>query len=1522
MAENKKDFDIEKYYKAFSRVFKGGSPIVRHRIASKISPPGLPGTPIGTAKAFLKSTTNLYASQMSSYGMYSRLARYSDYSEMDSFSVISSALDIYSDEICTQDEYGNIVSIHSSDATVRKVLESLFYDVLNLDFHLWTWVRNLNKYGDQFLMIDHHPDYGVMGLVPMPVNETEREEGYDPDNPLAYRFRWVTQGNRTLEPWQVSHFRILGNDNFSPYGSSTIEAARRTFRQLCCSINTKIFVDKIGWKPIQDVCAGDVVISFDIENKKVIKCKVKKCVAMGIQPLVEVRTEHRKIKVTPNHGLLVFDPREEKFIYKQAKELNLSSQKGGYTSLMSDKLVLPTIDGVSDIQFDISNEEKYYVKLKQKNGYEKIGVVEKIKKLQTNTSYKNIHEFLQGNRKISLIDFRKIKDAFNIQFSDCILYWHINNKPALVQFDNNFELHWKPKNINDFVRFFGFMLGDGWITGKQKGIGIALGIYPEMNEQYLNLMRSLEKNKKMVFREAKKNRGACVVLNSSELANIFCIAGFRTGFANKNIPSWVFGINKDLRFSFIQGLMDADGADSGQIQLANKKLIQDLQHLCYMTGISVGKIGKEKGKEKIIGGVKTYSKDSYRLFINLKAFERNKNKDFVLENAVGIKECDPDETYDLEVDHPVHNFTANGVISHNTLLEDAVMVYRIVRSPERRIFYIDVGGIDPNDVPQFIEKVKTQLKRNQVVDSTRGQLDLRFAPQPIHKDSLVPLLDGRTLTIENVAKEYEQGKENWVYSIHDKNHNLLPGKVIWCGKNYTANKLVKIILDDDTFVTTAPEHPFILRDGTYRRADELKIGDSLMAIYRSIDKKGYEKCYDPSTDKDVFTHRFVAQDIYKNKFGEKYTVVHHKEFQIGEKNKLNNDPRNLEIMNFWEHRKLHAVFCNLTLNSPASREKKQKTFKDPNSQWNRTRSTEEFRNSISENNRKRNSVAAFAWYNGSDLHKRHNEVRKNAQLESWEKNRENRIIAMKKIFDKKCFELFDTQINEFYKNDRYSILDLNKITRKIKNSVEFMSYFASIQSSKSYKRTTISRPFLMEKIRELGFKDYKQYVCEKLNIDYFAIRKEKRSKQCTERNIDLMKRVIRDEKGRITGFQPRNHKVKDIICMNDANDDVYCMTVVGPNGEENRHNFAVATSYKSLILLKNTITDDYYLPVRGEMTSTRIETLPGGQYVGDIEDLNYHLNKLFAALKIPKSYLGYEAEISNKASLTQEDVSFARTIARLQKIVVAELNKVAIIHLYSIGYRNEDLLNFEISMTTPSIISEIQRLELWRTKFEVSGVAREGDFDRRFVYQRLFKLTDEDIEEIEEGKRKDRLFDLELESMQTEAGMPAEGEPVPGEAPPGETEPPSGISGIETPPAAATEPIEKESRDPNRQRAIPNELRGKRRRRKDDYVKRPTSLLKHAFHMKKNALDPRDDLVTQKRSISSPFGESKRILSEIYEGSDLPEKIDDIVFQSKMGKFRQLTEQLEKAEIFQKKQTADSGNESIEEKKDEEPKIS
>lgn len=145
---------------------------------------------------------------------------------------IAAALDIYADETCAQDDKGRVLHIFSDNEKIKEVIEDLFYNTLNVEFQLRSWVRNLCKYGDFFLYNDVSPEYGVVNAFPIPVNEIEREENFDRDDPFAVRYRWVTLGNRTLENWEVTHFRLLGNDMFLPYGSSIIEPARRIWRQL------------------------------------------------------------------------------------------------------------------------------------------------------------------------------------------------------------------------------------------------------------------------------------------------------------------------------------------------------------------------------------------------------------------------------------------------------------------------------------------------------------------------------------------------------------------------------------------------------------------------------------------------------------------------------------------------------------------------------------------------------------------------------------------------------------------------------------------------------------------------------------------------------------------------------------------------------------------------------------------------------------------------------------------------------------------------------------------------------------------------------------------------------------------------------------------------------------------------------------------------------------------------------------------------------------------------------------------
>lgn len=213
-------------FRRLTRLFRSG-PVVKRKL---IKPDDKYTS--SAFEIFRKNQSKVYSNAMSAYGAYDRMARYSDFSEMEYTPEIGSALDIYAEESVAADENGNVLHIHSDNTKIKQLLDDLFFDTLNVDFNLTSWVRNLCKYGDHFLFNDVSPEYGVINAYPMPISEVEREEGFDPNDPLAVRFRWVTQGNQVLENWQVSHMRLLGNDAFIPYGSSVLEPARRIWRQL------------------------------------------------------------------------------------------------------------------------------------------------------------------------------------------------------------------------------------------------------------------------------------------------------------------------------------------------------------------------------------------------------------------------------------------------------------------------------------------------------------------------------------------------------------------------------------------------------------------------------------------------------------------------------------------------------------------------------------------------------------------------------------------------------------------------------------------------------------------------------------------------------------------------------------------------------------------------------------------------------------------------------------------------------------------------------------------------------------------------------------------------------------------------------------------------------------------------------------------------------------------------------------------------------------------------------------------
>jgi len=178
--------------------------------------------------------------------------------------------------------------------------------------------------------------------------------------------------------------------------------------------------------------------------------------------------------------------------------------------------------------------------------------------------------------------------------------------------------------------------------------------------------------------------------------------------------------------------------------------------------------------------------------------------------------------------------------------------------------------------------------------------------------------------------------------------------------------------------------------------------------------------------------------------------------------------------------------------------------------------------------------------------------------------------------------------------------------------------------------------------------------------------------------------------------------------------------------------------------------EDFYIPIRGNDAATKIDTAPGLQYDG-IADVEYLRDKLFAALKVPKAFLGYDENIDGKATLAAEDIRFARTIERLQRIIVSELNKIALVHLYAQGYKEENLTNFELSMTTPSIIYDQERIALMTEKMTLAQSMIDSKLmPSDWIYENIFHFSEDQYDEYrdlvkEDTKRAFRLSQIEAE---------------------------------------------------------------------------------------------------------------------------------------------------------------------------------
>jgi len=223
--------------------------------------------------------------------------------------------------------------------------------------------------------------------------------------------------------------------------------------------------------------------------------------------------------------------------------------------------------------------------------------------------------------------------------------------------------------------------------------------------------------------------------------------------------------------------------------------------------------------------------------------------------------------------------------------------------------------------------------------------------------------------------------------------------------------------------------------------------------------------------------------------------------------------------------------------------------------------------------------------------------------------------------------------------------------------------------------------------------------------------------------------------------------------------------------------------------------EDYFLPVRNANTQTGIETLPGASNLDQIHDIEYLRDNLFTGLGIPKPFLSFQDAAGAGKNMAQYDIRFAKKVNRIQQAIIQELNKMAMIHLYLLGYTGDDLNNFQLTLTNPSLQAEQMKSELMRDKAQTYTELTRGEggiaaMSHTNAKRKLWNMSDKEIIDDLKQQKMEKVIMQELQDspvnikktglfadIDARYGEPVEGMPIgaeTGATTPGGEMPPAG----------------------------------------------------------------------------------------------------------------------------------------------------
>lgn len=721
------------------------------------------------------------------------------------------------------------------------------------------------------------------------------------------------------------------------------------------------------------------------------------------------------------------------------------------------------------------------------------------------------------------------------------------------------------------------------------------------------------------------------------------------------------------------------------------------------------------------------------------------------------------------------------------MMEDALVIYRMSRAPERRIFYIDVGRLPTAKAEQYIKDLMVKYRNKVVYDAQTGEMRDDRKHMCLAMDTKVPLLDGRTLTIAEIAEEHNQGKQLWAYSCDPVTGKFVPGLITWAGETRKDAQVMRITLDNGKTIVCTPDHKFPVWNKGFVQAQELTIGESMIPHYTRQEvirkdipskKLPYLQIFENDRQSWSFVHRLVSSwkdDVgilnewtFSEEFSdtEKHTV-HHRDF-----NKNNNSPENLVRMNNKDHGKFHT-------------------------------SAIPYEDMIARNSRAGKIGGKLSYEQKLGIHaaspeemsirgKKAGEIGGKVSAESGKSAQSleyGRTILANLITQEDWNSWFRSQQISGWTDEKRNVASAHAQSTELsrRGNDAKKTYFADKNSEVSKKHTKLYKTEYTEEMynllatyaqQGLKTKEIVKNINKEANlIEWVTLNSEKVGNQKDWSKIivgDIARMVKSLGFSSYTEYkntmQYRNHKIANIEFLPDTI-DTGCITIDGDERFHGYHTFALDAG----IYTKNSMLEDFWLPRQEGGKGTEITTLPGGENLGQIDDIIYFQKKLYQALNVPLSRLNPDqamAMFGRQAEVSRDELKFSKFIGRLRKKfseLFSDLLKTNLILKGIVTEQDWELISNQIryDFNQDEYYAEVKEAEVLRNRIDLLNQIQPYVgiyYSQEYVQKKVLRLSDKEIEqmskEIEKMAAEQQEQEIEQEeqaaTQQPNAGQPAQ----------------------------------------------------------------------------------------------------------------------------------------------------------------------